>query len=176
MDAGDTGDGGDHHAGEKLHGRDIAIVEGSGRRRENFEHSQCAPVVAQGRNQNRSNAQAATAREVDAGIAFGIMAEHDFTGADRLGGNASIGLETDAEVGSGASGAGAADDFVSGAQSDGGPGGAGQMLGSLRDGADRGLEIEFSGMNFDVFGNGDGFESGGWVRGVGDTKLTALSQ
>ena len=32
MDAGDAGDGGDHHAGEQLHGGDVFLVEGAGRR------------------------------------------------------------------------------------------------------------------------------------------------
>ena len=39
MQAGDAGDGGDHHTGEKLHGGDIALVEGSGRRGKHLEHA-----------------------------------------------------------------------------------------------------------------------------------------
>src|ERR1700676_343087 len=32
MQAGDAGDSGDHHAGKQLHGGDVALVEGAGRR------------------------------------------------------------------------------------------------------------------------------------------------
>ena len=87
------------------------------------------------------------------------MAEHNFSGADGFGGDAGFGLKANAEIGRGAAGAGAAYDFVSGAQGDSCSGGAGQMLSALGDGADGGLEIEFRGMNFSFFLEMNGFES-----------------
>ena len=132
MEAGDAGDGGDHHAGKQLHGGDIALVEGSGGRGQHLEDAEGAAVVAQGRNENGADAEAAAAGEIDARVAFGIVAEHDFAGADGFGGDAGVGLQANSEVGSGASGAGAADDFVAGAQSDGRSGGSGQDAGRVR--------------------------------------------
>ena len=175
MQARDAGDGGDHHAGKQLHGGHVALVEGSGRRRQDFEHAESAAVVAQGRDQDRADSEAAAAREVDSRVALGIVAQHDFAGADGFGGDAGVGLQADSEIGSGSSGAGAADDFVAGAQSDGGSGGSGQMLGAFGNGADGGLEIEFRGMNFGVFG-GHGAESGNRMRRIGDAKLAALGE
>jgi hypothetical protein len=93
VDAGDAGDGDNHHAGKQLHGGNVAIVEGSRCGREHFEDSQGAPVVAQGRDENGTYAEAAAAGEVDAGIAFGIVAKHDFAGADGFGGDAGVNLQ-----------------------------------------------------------------------------------
>src|SRR5580704_14821164 len=102
MQAGDAGDGGDHHARKKLHGGHVALVECAGGRGQNLEYAQGAAIVAKRRDED---------------------------GAD-------------AEVGSGAASAGAADDFIAGAQCDGGSGSSGEMLGTLGDGADGGFEIE----------------------------------
>jgi hypothetical protein len=132
--------------------------------------------MAQGRYKNGSHTQAAAAGKIDAGIALSIVTEHDFAGADGFGRDAGVGLQADAEVRSGASGASAADDFVAGPEGDGGPGSAGEVLGALGNGADRGLEIEFSGMDFDVFGNGDRLESRGRMGGICNTKLAALRE
>src|SRR4029077_1873651 len=104
------------------------------------------------------------------------VTEHDFAGTDGFGGDASIGLEAHAKIGSGTASTGAANDFVAGAQSDGGPGGTGQMLGAFGDGADRGLEIEFGGVNLDVFGRVDGAESGGRMGRIGQAKLATLGE
>ena len=174
MEAGDAGDGGDHHAGEELHGGYIAFVKGAGGGGEDFEDSQRAAVVAQGRDQDGAHAETAATGKVDARIALGVVAEHDLAGADSFGGDAGVGLEANAEIGSGASSAGAANDFVPGAKRDGGSGGAGQVLGAFGDGADGGLEIEFRRVNFDFFGYGDGLESRGGMSGIGDSKLAAL--
>ncbi len=114
-----------------------------------LEDTQRAAVMPQGRDEDGADTETAAAGKIDSRISFGIVTEHDFAGADGFGGNAGIGLQADPEVGSGASGAGAAHDFVAGAQGDGGTGGSGQMLGAFGDGADRGLEIKFCGMNFD---------------------------
>ena len=116
-----------------------------------FENAQSTAVMAQRRNQNGADTQAAATGQIDARIALGVMAQHDFAGADGFGGDAGVGLQTNAEVGSGTSGAGAADNFVAGAQGDGGSGGTGQMLGAFGDGADGGLQIQFRGMNFGFF-------------------------
>ena len=110
--------------------------------------------MAQRRDQDGADAETAATGEIDARIALGIVAKHDFAGADGFGGDAGVGLQTDAEIGSGAAGAGAADDFVPGTEGDGGSGGSGQMLGAFGDGADGGLKVEFGGMNFDFVGRG----------------------
>ena len=171
VQAGDARDGGDHHARQKLHGSDVALVEGSGRRRQNFEDPQRAAEVAQGRDENGADSEAAAAGKIDTRIALGVVAQHDLAGAYGFGGDAGIGLKADSEIGGGASSAGAADDFVAGAEGDGGSGGSGQMLGALGDGADRGLEVEFGGMDFDFFAGRDGAESGGRMRGIGHTQV-----
>src|SRR5271163_4526964 len=105
--------------------------------------------MTQGRNQNRADAKTAAAGEIDLRIAFGIVAQHDFSRAYGFGRNSHVGLQANAKIGRGTAGTGAADDIVPSAQGDGGSGGAGQVLGAFGDGTDRGLEIEFGGMNFD---------------------------
>jgi hypothetical protein len=124
-----------------LHGGDVALVEGAGRGGQHFEHTERPAVVAQGRNEDGAHAEAAAAGEVDARVALGIVAEHDFAGAHGFGGDAGFSLQAHAEIGSGASSAGAANDFVAGAQGDRRPGGSGKVLGALRNGADCRLEI-----------------------------------
>ena len=82
-------------------------------------------------------------------------------------------MQANAQVGSGAAGAGAANDFVSGTQGDGGSGGAGKMLGALSDGADGGLKIQFAGADINFFSRMYGAKSGDGMGGVGDAKLAA---
>jgi hypothetical protein len=165
----------DHHAGEKLHGCDIAFVEGARGRRKHFEHAEGAAIVAEGRNQNRTDSEAAAAGEIHAGIALGIVAQHDFAGANGLGGNAGVGLEADTEIGSGASSAGAANNFVPSAESDGGSGGTGEMLGALGDGADRRFKIQFGGVEMNFFSDMHGAKTRDGMRGIRDAKLAAQS-
>src|SRR6266576_2220489 len=176
VDGGNARNGGYHHAREKLHGGYIALVEGSGGGRKDFENPKRTAVVAQGGDQNGADSQAAATGEIDAGIALGVVTEHDLAGTDGFGGDAGIGLEADTKIGSGTARACAANNFVAGAQSDGGPGGTSEMLGAFGDGADRGLEIEFSGMNLDVFGRVDGAESGGRMGGIGHAKLATVGE
>ena len=177
MEGGDAGDGGDHHAGKELHGGDITFAEGAGRGGQHFEDAESAAIVAQGRNQDGADSEAVAACEIHARVAFGVVAEHDFAGADGFGGDAGVGLQADAEVGCGAAGAGAADDFVSGTQGDGGAGRAREVLGALSDGADGWFKIEFGGADFDflsIFRAGmHGAETGYGMGGVGDAKLAA---
>ena len=175
MQAGDAGDGGDHHARKKLHGSHVALVECAGRRGQNLEYAQGAAIVAKRRDEDGADAEAAATGEVDARVAVGIVTEHDFPGAYGFGGDAAIGLQADAEVGSGAASAGAADDFIAGAQCDGGSGSSGEMLGTLGDGADGGFEIEFGGLDIDFFSGMYGAEAGDRMSCVGDAKLTAKS-
>ena len=132
--------------------------------------------MAQGRYENGTNTEAAAAGKIDARIALGIVTKHDFARADGFGGDAGVGLQADAKVRGGASGTSTADDFIAGAESDGGSGSAGEMLGALGDGANRGLEIQFCGMDFDVFGNRDRLESGSRMSGIRDTKLATLCE
>ncbi len=170
---GDAGDGGDHHAGKKLHGGYVAFVEGARRRREHFEHTQSPAVVAEGRDKNRADPQAAAAGQVNAGVAFGVVAEHDFAGAHGFGGDAGVGLQADTQVGCGAAGAGAADDLIAGTQGDGGAGGAGEVLGAFGDGADGWFKIEFGGANVDLFSGMHDSNAGDGMGGIGDAELAA---
>ena len=75
------------------------------------------------------------------------MAKHDLAGADTVGGNSGVGLQTNSEIGRGTAGAGAADDFVSVAEGDGSASGSGQSLGAFGNHADGRLEINFAGIN-----------------------------
>jgi len=105
------------------------------------------------------------------------VAQHNFAGADGFGGDAGIGLQADAEIGSGAASAGAADDLVAGTKSDRGAGSAGEMLSTFCDGTDGGLEIQFSGANVDLlsemFSGMDGAKAGSGMGRIGDAKLAA---
>ena len=122
LDAGYSRNRRHHHARKKLHGSHVALIEGSGGRGQNFENAQCAAIVTQRRNQNGANSQAAAAREIDSRVAFGVMAKHDLAGANGFGGDACVGLKANAEIGSGAAGASAANNLISGAQGNRGPG------------------------------------------------------
>ena len=132
MQAGDAGDGRNHHAGEQLHGGDIALIKRARGRGQDFEDTESAAVMPQGRNQDGADTEAAATGEVDARVALRVVAQHDLAGTDGFGGDAGIGLEADAEVGGGASGAGAANDFVASTEGDCGSGGAGQLLAVAR--------------------------------------------
>jgi hypothetical protein len=105
------------------------------------------------------------------------VAQHNFAGANGFSGDAGVGLQADTEVGGGASGAGAADNFVAGTQSDSGAGSASEMLSTFCDGADGGLKIQFRGANVDLLRemlpgmNGAKTRSG--VGCIGDAKLAA---
>jgi len=46
VEAGDAGDGGDHHARKELHGSHVAFVEGSGGGGKDLEDSEGAAVMA----------------------------------------------------------------------------------------------------------------------------------
>src|SRR5271163_932359 len=109
MNPRNPGDGGYHHAGKQLHGGYVALIKGAGGTRQNLEDAQGAAIVAQGGNQYGADSEAAAAGQIDPGIPFGVVAEHDFAGADGFGGDAGVGLQANTEVGGGASGAGAAD-------------------------------------------------------------------
>ena len=132
--------------------------------------------MAQRRNQDGANPKAAAAGEINPWITFGIVAKHDFSGADCFSRDASVGLKTDPEVGSGATGASPANDLIACAQSNGCSGGTCEVLRTLGNSADSGLEIEFSSVNFVFFGNMDRAKPGGRVCGIRHAKLTALRQ
>src|SRR5205085_2773161 len=100
----DAGNSCDHHAGEKLHGGHVAMIEGGGRRGEDLEHSKCAPVMPQWGYEDGANSEAAAAGEINTWIALSVMAEHDLPAAYALCGNAGIGLQTHAKIRGGAAG------------------------------------------------------------------------
>jgi hypothetical protein len=176
MQTRNAGDGCNHHAREKLHGRDIAFVECAGRRRQHLKHAERSAIVAQGRNQNRANAETAAASQIHARIALGIMTQHDFAGAHGFGGNSGVSLQAYPEIGSGTAGSRAADNFVSGAQGDGRSGCPGEVLGTFSDSADRGFKIQFGGVNMNFFSHMHSAKSGSGVRGVRHAKLAAQSR
>jgi hypothetical protein len=95
VNAGDARDGRDHHAGKQLHGGDVALIECAWRRRENFEDAEGSAIRTKRRDQNGASAEAAATGEIDAGVALGIVAEHDFAGAHGFGRNAGVSLQAD---------------------------------------------------------------------------------
>ena len=99
--------------------------------------------MAQRGRQDRPHSQPLAGRHIHVGIVLRVMAEHDLAGADAIGGNPGIGLETDAQVRRIAPGACPAHHFVALAQRDGGAARARQGLRPLGDQADGGLQINF---------------------------------
>ena len=94
------------------------------------------------RGQDRADSQPFAGKAVHVRILFGIIAEHDLSGAEALCRNAGIGLEPDAEIGSGATCASAADNLAAVAQSQGSARGPGEDLGTLGNDPDGGLELD----------------------------------
>ena len=128
--------------------------------------------MAQRRDQDGADAEAAATGEIDARVALGVVAKHDFAGAHGFGRDAGIGLKAHAEIGSGAAGAGAADDLVSSAQSDGSSGGSRQVLGALRDGTNGGLKVQLGSVNLSIL-HRNRPETGRRVHSIRDPKLAA---
>lgn len=126
------------------------MVEGMGKGGEHFEDTESPAEMAQGSRENGANAETAAGSKVDFRIALGVVAENDFAGADAVGGDAGIGLETDAKVWSGASGTSAANDFCAVAQGDGCTAGAGESLSALGDDAYGRFEVDGLGLDFGV--------------------------
>ena len=133
------------------------------------------PVVAKRRYQNGTDAQAAAAGEIDARVAFGVVAKHDFAGAYGFGRDAGVGLQADTKIRGSAASAGATDDFIPGTQGNRGSGSSSEMLGAFGDGADGGLEVQLGGMDIDFFSRVDGAETGNGMRGVGNAELATKS-
>ena len=139
-----------------MHGGHVAVVEGVRRTGENFEYAQGPAEMAEWSCKNRARAEAAATGQIDQRVSLGIVTKDDLAGADTIGGDSRVGLQANSEIGRGAAGAGPADDFVSVTQGDSGAGGSGQSLGALGNHADRGLKIDFAGMNIKlVAGNMD---------------------
>lgn len=137
-----AGNRGNHHARQKLHGGDVLMIERIGRRGQDFEDSERAMQLPQRRGQDRADSQPFAGEAVHVRILFGIIAEHDLSRAEALGRNAGIGLEPDAEIGSGATCASAANDLAAVAQSEGSARGSGEDLGTLGNDPDGGLELD----------------------------------
>src|SRR5215469_2853638 len=154
----------------------MTFVEGCWAGRQDFEDTQRAAIVAKGRDENRTYAQAPTTGEINARIALGVVAEHDLAGADGFGGNTRVGLQADAEIRSRAPGAGAADDFVAVTERNRRPCRPRQVLGPLGNGADCRLEIEFAGVDLSIFGYMRSTKAGSRMRGIRQTKLIPLRQ
>lgn len=108
---------------------------------ENFEDTQSPAEMAQRRGQDGPDSQAVADRYVYMRIILRVMAEHDLASAYAVGGNPGISLETNAQVGRGASGAGPAHHFVALAQGDRCSARARERLRPLGDQAYRGLQV-----------------------------------
>ena len=148
LEAGQAGHGGNHHAGKELHGGNVPVIESMGYAGQDLKNTQGPAVMAQRRGQDGAYAEPAAGRQIDPRIAFRVMTEHHFAGADAIGGDARIRLQANTEIGSGAPGSRATNDLVSVAQGNSGSASAGQRLRSFRDHADGRLEIDFLGLNF----------------------------
>ena len=135
----------DHHAGEQLHGGDVAVVEGLRKRGKYFEESYRASVMTQWCDQDGACAQTAATGQVNARIALGVVAEQDLAGAHAFSRETGIGLQVDAEVGGGSAGAGTAHDLTARAQRDCRAGSPGERLSAFGDDADARLEVEVAG-------------------------------
>jgi hypothetical protein len=159
-----------------LHGRNVFVVEGSRRRGEHFKNPERAVVVTERRNQNRANAETAATGEVDTRVTIGVVAKHNFAGADRFRRNSGISLKSYAKIRRRTAGAGAADYFVPCAERDRGAGSSCQMLCPFGNGADCRLEIKFSGVNLYIVWNRYRLKSGRRVRSVRDSKLISLRE
>ena len=81
------------------------------------------------------------------GFDSAVVTQEHFAGAHAFGGDSAVGLEADAEIGSGAAGAGTADNFISLPQRNCRAGCASKGLRFFGDDADAGFEIEFAGVN-----------------------------
>ena len=77
--------GSDHQAGEQLHSSHVAVIEGVRSAGENFEYAQCSAEMSQRRHQNGARAESAATGKIDKRIALGVVAKHDFAGADAIG-------------------------------------------------------------------------------------------
>src|SRR5258708_37249160 len=116
-------------------------MEGVGRRGENFKHAERPAKMTQRGYQDRAHSQVAAGRQVDSGAEFGVGAQHNFAGADALGGESTIRLQTAANIRSGAPGAGTTNNRVALAQGDSGASGTRQGLGFFRGGAADGFVV-----------------------------------
>jgi hypothetical protein len=180
VQAGDTGNGCHHQTGKQLHGSDIAMVKSAGGRGKHLKHAQSAAIVAQRGNQDGAHPEAAATGQVDAGVAFGIIAEHDFAGTHGFSRDSGVGLEANPEVGRGAAGAGAADDFIAGAECDGGSGGTCKVLSPLGYCADGRLQFQLGGADFHLFDglpvDRRGSKTGCGMRYVRQAELAAVGE
>jgi len=119
-------------------------------RREYLEDPQRLLKLAQRGSQDGTDPETPAADQVYLGVALGVIAEDDFTSPETFGRNARLGLKTHSKVGSSASGAGTANDFVSLSQCDCGAGSSSESLGALCDYPDSGLEINLWGSKMPV--------------------------
>ena len=68
--------------------------------------------MAQRSREDGTYSEPAATREIHARISLGIIAKHNLPGADAIGGDAGIDLQSHSKVRSGTASAGAAHDFI----------------------------------------------------------------
>src|SRR5580700_7118660 len=164
------GHGGHHDTRQQLHGRDVAMVEGVGHRGQHLKQAKGAAIVAKRGDENGAGSQPAAAGEVHARIGFGVVTKKNFPGAQTFGGKAGVGLQVDAEVGSSAASARAANDLTPVAKRDGGAGGASERLSALGNDVDSRLKFQFVGVNLEFHSGSFGTGALG-VRNAGGAQM-----
>src|SRR5437879_13740793 len=110
--------------------------------------------MAQRSREDGTYSEPAATREIDTRVSISVVAKHNFLRADAVGGDPGIGLKAHSKIGSGTTGAGAADDFIPLSQSDCSCRCAGESLSAFRNHADRRLEIDFYRVDLGVRGVG----------------------
>ena len=118
--------------GEGLESLLVAFAEGVGARRENFEDPHELAPIPEGNDEDGADTEQAAGGGIDARIGFGVVATLQGSDAQALGGETGV-VETNAQIGSGAAGGGAAYHFAVAGESDGGAGGSGGQAGLLND-------------------------------------------
>src|SRR5438132_14071526 len=98
--------------------------------------------MAQRSREDGTYSEPAATREIDTRVSISVVAKHNFPRADAVGGDPGIGLKARSKIGSGTTGAGAADDFIPLSQSDCSARCAGESLRAFSNHADRRLEID----------------------------------
>ena len=135
-----------------MHGSHVALVEGVGGGRKNFEDSQGTAEMAQRGSHDGADPETPAAAQIHPRIAFSVVAQHHLAGSHTFGRYPRVSLQAYADIGGGAASTGPADHFVSSAQGDGRAGGARKSLGALRNYVDGGFEV--AGSYFQGCGSG----------------------
>ena len=135
-----------HHFSQSREGGKIALIKGARLAGKELEDSQHPVFADDGHHDHGSDAQVAADIAVHPGIAFGVIAAQKLAGANAFAGEPIFGGEQRAELGSLGAAAGPAQHVVVGttAQGDRDATGPGDVLGTLGEQLQRGVEIGVS--------------------------------